>query len=35
MTHTQMPLGVVTDLIADCSRIDLVAVREAYLNARK
>jgi hypothetical protein len=32
---TEMPLDVVKELIADCSKIDLVAIREAYLKARK
>lgn len=31
----EMPLEIVTQLIADCSKIDLVAEREKYLEAKK
>jgi hypothetical protein len=31
----QRPLDIVKNLIADCSKIDLVVIREAYLKARK
>jgi len=33
--ETEMPVGVTTQLIADCAPIDLIAIREKYLNERK
>ena len=30
----EMPLKIVKDLIADCSKIDLVAIRENYLKSK-
>jgi hypothetical protein len=31
----EMPLDIVSELIADCSKIDLVAIRQAYLKSKK
>lgn len=34
-TAEEMPLGIVRQLIADCSKIDLAKIREEYLKEKK
>jgi hypothetical protein len=34
-TETDMPLDIVEQLMLDCSKIDMIAIRESYLAGKK